>query len=112
MSDITLSRDADYLICIIYRYYLELHDNGISKAKAKDFNSINVIHGLVPEISLDDIHETCLELSSKELLIKKEQYITEKYCRFKLSDEGISYMEHRFTGKIDKIIDYISKLKP
>jgi len=26
MSNIQLSKDANYLICIIYKYYLELHD--------------------------------------------------------------------------------------
>ena len=112
MSDIVLSRDANYLICIIYKYYLELRDNGFSKAKAKDFNSIDTIHGLVPEFSLDDIYETCLELANKNLLTQKEKYIMEKYSRFSLSDDGIVYMENRFSNKIDKLINYIGCLKP
>lgn len=112
MSDVVLSRDANYLICIIYKYYLELRDNGFTKAKAKDFNSIETIHGLVPDISLDDIHEICLELSNKNLLIQKEKYIMEKYSRFSLSDDGIIYMGNRFSNKIDKLINYIGNLKP
>lgn len=112
MSNIQLSKDADYLICIIYKYYLELHDNGISKAKAKDFNSIDIIHGLIPEFSLDDIYETCLELSNKGLLNKKKRYIQEKYSRFILSDEGLIYMENRFANKIEKLFSYLNTLKP
>ena len=112
MSNITLSKDADYLICIIYKYYLELRDNGFSKSEAKNFDSIDNIHGLIPQISLDDIYETCLELANKSLLIQKKKYISEEYSRFSLSDDGIIYMENRFSNKIDKIIDYISKLKP
>lgn len=112
MSDIQLSKDAKYLLCIIYKYYLELHDTGIPKSKAKDFNSIDIIHGLIPEFSLDDIHETCLELTNKGLLIKKKPYITEKYCRFMLSDEGISYMENRNLTTAKSVIDFLLKLKP
>ena len=112
MSNINLSKDADHLICIIYKYYLELRDNGFSKSEAKNFDSIDNIHGLIPQIPLDDIYETCLELANKSLLIQKKKYINEEYSRFSLSDDGIIYMENRFSNKIDKIIDYISKLKP
>lgn len=112
MSNIQLSKDADYLICLIYKHYLELRDNGISKSEAKKINSLEDIHYLVPDWSLDDIHETCLELSNKNLLSKKKPYIDEKYAHFSVSDDGIIYMENRFSDKINKIIDYISKLKP
>lgn len=112
MSDIQLSRDADYLICQIYKYYLELRDNGISKSEAKKIKSLEDIHYLVPDWSLDDIHETCLELANKNLLSRKKPYIDEKYSHFSVSDNGIVYMENRFSNKIDKLIDYISKLKP
>ena len=36
----------------------------------------------------------------------------EKYSRFSLSDDGIIYMENRFSNKIDKLINYIGNLKP
>lgn len=112
MSEITLSKDADYLICVIYKYYLELHDNGISKSEAKNFENIEIVHSLVPDWSLDDINDTCLELSNNGLLIKQKKYISEHYDRFSLSDVGIVYMENRFSNKLNKLIDYISKLKP
>lgn len=72
MSNIQLSRDADYLICQIYKYYLELRDNGISKSEAKSIKSLEDIHYLVSNWSLDDIHETCLELANKNLLSRKK----------------------------------------
>lgn len=112
MSNVSLSKDANYLICLIYKYYLELHDNGISKSQAKKFDNFETIHSLVSEWSLEDTYDTCLELSANELLIKEKQYIDEIYSRFSLSDKGIIYMENRFTNKLDKIVDYISKLKP
>ncbi len=112
MSDIQLSKDADYLICLIYKYYLELHDNGIPKSEAKNINTINNIHSLVSEWSLEDTYDTCIELSNNNLLSKKRPYIDEQYFHFSLSDNGIIYMENRFTNKIDKLLNYIDKLKP
>lgn len=112
MSNIQISKDADYLICLIYKYYLELHDNGISKSEAKNINTINKIHSLVPKWSLEDTYDTCLELSNNNLLIEKVPFIDETYSYFSLSDNGIIYMENRFKNKIDKLIDHISKLKP
>ena len=112
MSEITLSKDADYLICLMYKYYLELHNNGIPKSKAKSFDDIENIHSLVPEWLLQDIVDTCIELFNNGLLNKRKRYIHEQYDKFSLSDLGICYMENRFTNKIDKIIGYISQLKP
>ena len=112
MSNIVLSNDADYLICLIYKYYLELHDNGIPKSKAKNFEDITIIHSLVPNWSLEDTFDTCLELSNNGFLIKQKKYISERYDRFSLSDTGIVYMENRFANKIDKLINYIGNLKP
>ena len=31
---------------------------------------------------------------------------------YSLTSDGIIYMEHRFQNKVDKVIDYISKLIP
>lgn len=112
MSNLVLSKDADYLICLIYKHYLELRDNGFSKSEAKKINSLEDTHYLITDWSLDDIHETCLELSNKNLLSKEKPYIDEEYSRFSVSDEGIIYMENRFSNKINKIVDYIIKLKP
>ena len=50
--------------------------------------------------------------ANKNLLTQKEKYIIEKYSRFSLSDDGIVYMENRFSNKIDKLINYIGSLKP
>lgn len=50
MSEILLSRDADYLICLIYKYYLDLHDNGIPKSQAKLLGSSeNINNNIIPD---------------------------------------------------------------
>ena len=73
MSDIQLSKDADYLICLIYKHYLELRDNGISKSDAKILgNSQEVNQNIIPEWSLEDTDDTCRELIKNDLLDKEK----------------------------------------
>ncbi len=58
----------------------------------------------------DDVATACWELHSKGLLqcqpgddIAYDTYLT---------DNGIIYMENRFSDKLEKVIDYISKFIP
>lgn len=111
MSDVKLSKDADRLICLIYKYYLELKNNGFSKTDAKSFgNSRNVNQKIIPEWSFEDTDDTCRELDRASLL---DIFYADNECaEISLSDNGIIYMENRFFNKIDKLVDYIDKLKP
>lgn len=112
MSNIQLSKDADYLICLIYKHYLELRDNGISKSDSKVLgDSQKVNQDIIPEWSFEDTDDTCRELINKGLLDNRI-YVDNICGSMSLSDNGIVYMERRLGNKISKIIDYISKLKP
>lgn len=111
MSDVKLSKDADTLICLIYKYYLELCGTGIPKSKAKFLGSSHEIHeNIIPEWNFDDVDSTCNELGKNQLLdISPYNNI----CGIvNLSDNGIVYMENRFSDKIEKVVDYISKFIP
>ena len=112
MSDIQLSKDADYLICLIYKRYIEMRNNGISKSDAKTIGDSHDAHeNIVPEWSFEDTDDTCRELINKGLLDNRI-YVDDICGYMSLSDDGIVYMENRLGNKISKIIDYISKLKP
>lgn len=110
MSEIKLSKDADALICLIYKYYLELHDNGVSKSKAKYLGSSKDIHlKIIPEWSFEDVDDTCKELHSNNLL---SVFYADNICYdVFLTDTGIVYMENRFHNKLDKLLNYISVIK-
>ena len=111
MSEFQLSKDADILICLIYKYYLELRGTGISKSKAKYFGSSHEIHkNIVPKWNFDDVNSTCNELGKNHLL--DISYYDNICCIVNLSDKGIVYMENRFSNKIEKVVDCISKLIP
>lgn len=112
MSNIQLSKDADYLICLIYKHYLELRDNGISKSDAKSIGDSHDVHSnIIPKWTFSDVEDTCLELINNELLTS-HAFVDDECGDMQLSDIGIVYMERRFPDKLDKLIDYISKLIP
>lgn len=111
MHDITLSKNNDFLICILYKNFLEKVENGNSKSNSRWLGSSDEIQeNLLNTWSKDDVATACWELHSKGLLecsagddIAYTTYLT---------DNGIIYMENRFSNKIKSIVDYISKLKP
>ena len=111
MSDIKLSRNNDYLICTLYKNYLEKVKSGLSKSEARWLGSSDDIQeNLLTTWSKDDVATSCWELHSKGLLecspgddIAYTTYLT---------DDGIVYMDNRFSNKVDKVIDYISKFIP
>lgn len=105
MSDIQLTKDADVLICLIYKCYLEKRQNNISKSSSKEF-SPDEVKSFTQKWNEDDIYETLHELKNKELVS------LDIVGDVTLTDNGIIYMENRFLNKIDKLIDYISKFIP
>ena len=112
MADINLTRDSDKLICALYKKYLEQRKHGVSKSEAKYFGSaIDIQKTIFPQWSLEDVEETCRELDRAQLL-SSVLYVDDTCDKIELSDKAIIYMENRFGNTIDKIVDYISKLKP
>lgn len=108
--DIQLTKDADALICLIYKYYLDLHDRGIPKSKAKFLGSSKDIYeNIIPEWQFEDVDDTCSELGRKHLL--SVVYADDICYEVSLTDNGIIYMENRFQGKIKILLDYISAIK-
>ena len=111
MSKITLSNDNDFLICVLYKEFLKKRKNGISKSVARWLGSSDEIQeNLMSNWSKEDVATACWELHNKGFLqcspgddIAYTTYLT---------DEGIIYMENRFSDKIEKILDYISKFIP
>ena len=110
MSDLKLSKDADALICLIYKDYLDKRNSGISKSDAKMFGSSENIHNkIIPEWSLDDVDDTCRELDRSNFL--SILYASNTCSEIFLTDDGIVYMENRFQDKIKNLIDYIAVIK-
>lgn len=111
MSEIQLTKDADAMICVLYKNYLQRRKSGESKRSAKHFQGSEEIHAeLMPKWSFEDVDETCRELSRAGFLdCLFADDVTEIAD---LSDTAIIYMENRFKKNLSSLIDYIGCLKP
>lgn len=104
----TLTKDSDKLICILYKSYLESRKAGESKSIARSFGSSHDIHiNLCPDWSFNDVDDTCRELSRAGYLncLWADNIAYEVY----LSDDGIIFMENRFKNRLKDVADFISK---
>lgn len=102
-----LTKDADEMICVLYREYIERREQGLSKSDAKGFAHPELLQqALFPEWYLEDISDTLHELHKVEFIHLYVDY------SFRLEDAAIIYMEGRFGRKLDKILSYISSLRP
>ena len=106
--DISLSREADLLLCHIYSAYLKKRSEGVPKSDARSFGGSKDLVPLVSFMIFEDIDSTCRELAGAELLtISYADNICNLIC---LSDAGIVYMENRFGNQLLSVLDNIHKL--
>ncbi|AXF39458.1 hypothetical protein [Paenibacillus larvae] len=105
-----LTKEADVLICVLYKNYLEKRNSGISKDQARIFGSSRDIQSkLLQKWAPEDVDETCWELNNFNIV----------YCMgaddiafiVQLTNFGIVYMENRFKDRVESILDYLTKFK-
>lgn len=102
-----LTNKADKLICIIYKILLERESEGLSESEANMFDH-NFDKTTVDLFTWhnDDIHNKLSELSKNGLI---KLYIDHG---FRMTDDGIKYMENRFKNGLKELIDIVSKFIP
>lgn len=100
-----LTKDADKVICYIYKEYLERHKSGMSKSQAKEFDG-SFYHNIkaLSKWNAADVSDTLQELHNQKLINKNV------IGDFTLSDSAISYMENRFKKGLSEVMDFISSL--
>ncbi len=102
-----LTKDADKMICCIYKSFLQRKKDGSSKAAARRFeDSFFSSEEHLSAWEHEDISETRLELGRNGLI---KNYIG---GNFELTDMGIVYMESRFKNNLIAVTDFISKFLP
>lgn len=105
-----LTNDAKFLVSALYKKYVERRDFKTPKNKAVYFNTITQIHQeIMPEWLYEDVEFTCFEL-------KKYNYISglaadNTLIGIRLTTEAIAQLENQFSDKVDKILDYMAKIK-
>lgn len=102
-----LTKDADKIICCIYKEYLERRKSGSPKSEAKEFEA-NFYQDIksIANWDCNDISDTLHELQNAGFL---KVYITND---FSMNDETIVYMENRFKNGLAELTDFISKFIP
>lgn len=102
-----LTKDADKMICCIYKTFLQLRKNGTPKSSARRFSDDYFrTDEKLSSWTEEDLNETLLEIARAGLV---KIYIG---GNFDLTDSGIIYMENRFKNGLNEVIDFISKLIP
>lgn len=104
--EINLTKDADKVICLIYKDYLNKRDSGISKSSAKAYaRRSDWPESLTANFSVNDIMDTLRELKSVGFL---RCYL---HGGFVLTDQAIAYMENRFPNGISQVLEWLAKIK-
>lgn len=106
-----LTKDAEKLICLLYKSYLQKRKSGIPKSEATCFGSSHNIHEqLCPELIFEDVDDTCRELSRADLL--NCSWADNTAYHVTLSDNAIIYMENRFKNGLAEVLEFVEKIKP
>ncbi|MGM9879448.1 MAG: hypothetical protein ACI31R_05455 [Bacilli bacterium] len=95
--NLDLTKYSDKTLCLIYKEYIN--------DKKKVFSTHN-IESDFPNVNREEFRYSLDELKSNKLIN------LDILGNYSLTSDGIIYMEHRFQNKVDKVIDYISKLIP
>ena len=104
--DVSLTKDADKLICVIYKEYLSRRKAGADKRSAKDFGDpFSWPESFSQEFSVNDFSDTLPELKHAGLI---NLYI---HDGFQIKDDAIIYMEQRFPDGISGVLEWMAKFK-
>lgn len=99
-----ITKDAEKVLCCIYKIYLERRKDGIPKSEAVDFESDfykNDKH--LSKMNDNDIYECILELKQNGCL---KVYINGSFV---ILNPTIVYMENRFKNGLSEVFDILSK---
>ena len=107
--EVSLTHEADFVLCTIYQQYLKRRSEGINKSTAIFFGSSHDLENIIPQMPFEDIEHFCRDLGKAKIL--NIQYADNICNKIELSDNGIIYMEKRFQNQLVPLVDFIAKLK-
>jgi len=110
MSEIKLTKDADALICVLYKRYLQNQKARVSEDIARSFGGSDSIQSaLMHKWNIADIDETCRELHNAGLL--NCFFIDNTVGEAELTNKGIAYMKGRSGRKASTIFNILERLR-
>ena len=105
-----ITKDANLMLCTLYKAYLEKCKTGTPKADAKYFSDYdNVQQQYFSNLPIKDVDETLRELWRSKLITARGY--DGHVGRVTLTDSAIVYMENRFKRGLSEVIEAIAALK-
>lgn len=108
-DDYNLTKDAKYLISVLYKEYLFRRKQGKSKNESDLFLDVRDVQKLVPHWSIDDTTTVCNELKNKELIDCR--YANDRPMYIHLTTDAISILENKFKNDLQTVVGYIKDFK-
>lgn len=105
--DVSITKDSDQMLCLLYKEFLKRRKDGLSKADARHFADGSIAQ--IPPMDTwpeTDISDAMLELSRANLLritIGGDCY---------LKDEAIFFMENRFKNGLKDVLSFLAQFIP
>ena len=100
-----LTKDADKMLCCLYKEYLQRIKSGSSKSSSKFFNmEYTDTDSILSQWHNDDVCTVRNELNGKGLL---KTYTS---GNFELTDNAVLYMENRFKAGLSEVLKYLADL--
>ena len=103
--DIALTKDAQKMVAVLYKDYLERRESGETKAQAKTFDG-DCPARLFPDDPKADSMETFRELNRK---FSMKCYLNGSFV---LNDDIIIFMENRFRNGLKDIVNALAPFIP
>lgn len=104
--EIELTKDAQHLVAVTYKLYLERRKSGISKLNAKLFDEDELREREFRLEAPADFSETVREMCR---VFGCKQYVV---GTFSLSDQAIVYMENRFKNGLKDVLSFLAQFIP
>lgn len=110
MKQIRLTNDADFLLCILYRAYVDCRKTGELREEAICFGGSEYIQKEYAQSwPTNDIDEAARELDRKGMICAL--FSDDSLHHGFLTDDGIIYMERRFGDRMDQLLQRITSVK-
>lgn len=107
--DVSLTSDADYMLCTLYSEYKSRLARSVPKDDAVLFGGSEMLQELIPEWPTHDITATSRELAESGFLSAVFGDNSLEDCA--LTKDALVYMEGRFRGNVSALLDTIGKLR-
>ena len=110
MADVTLTNEADYLLCRIYKGYLEQRKSGVFRENAVIFGDAEAVQENYAQLwPVNDIEDAIRELARADFIACL--WADNTFWHGHLTTKAIVYMENRFSNNLAKLAQRINAVK-